>query len=407
MIGSKRICKQTLATLLNGQRLPALQSLRQATPVKLLTFTNRSFADSPKDSGKDYAFTPAAKTGYSRNIKGLQEHFDKKDPYYDPYHPYVWIQVLPRCLQPYLRFTRVDQQFGRMLVTNPHLWGIAIASPLGCPPDLVNLALFMGGSVLAHPGGCAFDDIIDVPVDRTNERTALRPLVAKTMSTLSGYLVSGSLCAGAFGILSMLSPVAINLGLMMTPFIMIYPFMKRFFQYPQVFLSLGLNLGVFMGFGAVTNAIYWPVCLPLYIAGIVYTISYDSIYAFQDVEADNKAGSYSVSQKFLSHARAINATLTGTAIGLHTLAGYMAGLHPIFLPILAAGASHQAWIAWKLDPKNAPLCDHLLNISYRYGVFVLLAYIAGAYFADGKKKKVEAEIKKRNAQIEKAEAEMQ
>ena len=364
-------------------------------PMKLLVCSQRGFGDAT-GSGNSMPEVKAEDTGgYYKDRQDLKKRFEAKDPFYDPYNPYVWMHVLPRAWQPYLRFCRIDQNFGRMLILNPHLWGIAIASSLGGLPDLVNLALFFTGSIYSHACSCSFDDLADVKVDATNVRTKGRPLVVKSMSTTSAVAIVGALAAGSFGVLSMLSPTAIGFGLLATPCIIAYPYMKRFFQYPQVFLAFALNLGVFMGFGAVANFVSLPICIPLYIGGIAYTIAYDSIYAFQDIEADTKAGVYSTSQKFLKYARAINGTLVGITISMNTLAGFIAGLHPVFLPILGIGAAHLVWQAWKLNPKNGPLCDHMLNISYRYGVFVLLAYIAGVYFAKKKKNEVEAELDKK------------
>ncbi len=333
----------------------------------------------------------------------LKKHFEEKDIYYDPYLPYVWTHAMPRALQPFLRFCRLDQNFGRMLVVSPHFWGIAIASPLGGLPDLLNMFLFAVGSLYGHGSGCAFNDVIDVKVDMANPRTAFRPLVAKTLSKPAGWTIITSMVGVAYGILMMLTPVATKVGLILTPFIAAYPFTKRMIQYPQAFLAFGLNMGVFMGFGAVTNAIYWPVCLPMYIAGIANTFCYDSILGMQDIEYDTKAGAFSTGQKVANRAKLFSGSLAAVSVSMHVLAGIMAGLHPVFLPILGMGAAHLAWQTWKLDPKNGPMCDHLFNVAYRYGVFVLAAYVAGVYFAKGKKRKIEEQISQRNKALEEEE----
>jgi len=388
MIGRKHLLK-TLACVDKKNLLPVPIKCTNVNPKDLFYSTSQN----PKEKGPKVLDPNAYDSGYYKDASSiLAERFKAKDPYYDPYNPYVWMHVLPRSWQPYLRVTRVDQMFGRMLITTPHLWGIAIAPPLGCGPDLINLSLFLMGSLYAHASTVGWDDIADVEVDRANERTLQRPLVAGITTRPKAMALVSLLGAGAFGILSMLSPMAITCGLIATPCALAYPFMKRFFQYPQVFLAFALNLGTCMGFAAVTNYIAWPVVIPLYIGGLTYTIAYDTIYAFQDIEADTKAGVYSTSQKFAKYARQINGALVGTTIFCHTLAGYIAGLHPIFLPIMGVGAAHLIYQAVKLDPKNKPLCDHLLNIAYRYGVYMVFAYIAGVYFAKKNKKKVEEEL---------------
>lgn len=72
------------------------------------------------------------------------------------------------------------------------------------------------------------------------------------------------------------------MGLMVTPLVFIYPTTKRFFAYPQLVLGLTFNTGVFIGFCALQEAVNYSVCLPFYLGGVLWTIFYDSIYAFQD-----------------------------------------------------------------------------------------------------------------------------
>eukprot|EP01022_Parablepharisma_sp_SALTPOND_P028779 TRINITY_DN71700_c0_g1_i1.p2 TRINITY_DN71700_c0_g1~~TRINITY_DN71700_c0_g1_i1.p2 ORF type:complete len:419 (-),score=32.86 TRINITY_DN71700_c0_g1_i1:173-1429(-) len=389
MIGRKRLLQQALRTLSKTQTQASKKSVPALAASSQRDFSETAPGTPPSNAESNSEPKPEL---FRSDLAELQKHFDMKDPYYDPYSPYIWLHILPRSWQPVLRFWRIDQNFGRMLVVNPYLWGIAIGSPLGGMPDFLNLLLFASGSIYAHAAGCAFDDLTDAKIDAVNPRCAFRPMVAKTVSKKGAWMAIGSLTVGAYGILSMLTPVAVNVGLLLTPLIMMYPYSKRFTKYPQVFLSLVLNLGAFMGYGAVTNFISWPVCTAVYLGGIAHTIGYDSILDFQDVEADKKSGVYSVSRKFVNRAKFFSASLGAIAVSMHALAGYLAGLHPIFLPVLGLGAAHFVWQTLKLNPKSPAMCNHLFMVSYRYGIAVLLAYMLGVYFAKGKKKEIEKEI---------------
>jgi 4-hydroxybenzoate polyprenyltransferase len=55
-------------------------------------------------------------------------------------------------------------------------------------------------------------------------------------------------------------------------------------------LGITFNSGVFIGYAAVASSFVadFSVCLPFYLGGIIWTIIYDSIYAFQDREFDKK-----------------------------------------------------------------------------------------------------------------------
>lgn len=46
-------------------------------------------------------------------------------------------------------------------------------------------------------------------------------------------------------------------------------------------LGLAFNWGALLGWSAVTGAVDWHVCLPLYAGGICWTLVYDTIYAHQ------------------------------------------------------------------------------------------------------------------------------
>lgn len=63
--------------------------------------------------------------------------------------------------------------------------------------------------------------------------------------------------------------------------VVIYPLMKRITYYPQLILGMTFNWGALLGWSAVHGSCDWSICLPLYTAGICWTLLYDTIYAHQ------------------------------------------------------------------------------------------------------------------------------
>ena len=61
--------------------------------------------------------------------------------------------------------------------------------------------------------------------------------------------------------------------------------MKRITYWPQLFLGFTFNWGAILGWAAVRDSVQWPALL-LYMAGICWTLGYDTIYAHQDKEDD-------------------------------------------------------------------------------------------------------------------------
>ena len=102
--------------------------------------------------------------------------------------------------------------------------------------------------------------------------------------------------SASFFILFSLSPLCIKLGCCIIPFVIIYPSAKKFFKYPQLILGINFGYGAIMGYAEMLSkfpgsfSIDPTVILPLYLSGIIWTIYYDSVYAFQDIKDDNKLG---------------------------------------------------------------------------------------------------------------------
>lgn len=57
--------------------------------------------------------------------------------------------------------------------------------------------------------------------------------------------------------------------------------MKRITYWPQLILGMTFNWGALLGWSAINGSCDLSVCLPLYTAGICWTILYDTIYAHQ------------------------------------------------------------------------------------------------------------------------------
>ena len=79
------------------------------------------------------------------------------------------------------------------------------------------------------------------------------------------------------------------MGFVVIPLVIIYPLVKRFSYFPQFVLGLIFNWGIFIGYFSLNQTFDWRICF-LYFAGVFLTISYDTIYGFQDIDDDKKIG---------------------------------------------------------------------------------------------------------------------
>lgn len=138
--------------------------------------------------------------------------------------------------------------------------------------------------------GCIVNDISDKDFDKDVERTKDRPLASgKLTKTQAALFLIPNLTVGLL-VLTQLTPMSIAAAFGIIPVVIAYPLMKRYTNYPQVVLGMAFNWGVIVGYLAKSDYFLPEVILPAYLAGICWTLVYDTIYAFQDIKDDERIG---------------------------------------------------------------------------------------------------------------------
>jgi len=190
-------------------------------------------------------------------------------------------------LSPYIRLARLDKPTGAYLVMLPCWWGVALAS--GGWPQMCLLALFAVGAFVMRGAGCAYNDVVDRDFDRKVERTKNRPVASGELTRFQGLMFAVLLSCVGLLILLQFPIDVIYWGAASLVLVSAYPWMKRITYWPQLFLGLTFNWGVWMGWFAVQDIGSWKPFF-LYAAGIFWTLSYDTIYAHQDTRDDVNIG---------------------------------------------------------------------------------------------------------------------
>lgn len=140
--------------------------------------------------------------------------------------------------------------------------------------------------------GCIINDLWDRKIDAQVARTKTRPLASGEISIKHAIIFISILLLFSLLLLLQLNQNTQILGFCSLLPVAIYPLMKRFFPCPQLFLGITFSWGALMGWVAVTNSFDWTM-IWLYLAAICWTIGYDTIYALQDKEDDERIGVYS------------------------------------------------------------------------------------------------------------------
>ncbi len=167
---------------------------------------------------------------------------------------------------------------------------------------LVKIAMFFCGAVVMRSAGCVMNDIVDRNIDKFVKRTQNRPIASGAVSVTAAILLFCILCLIGLFILLQFSKPVIIIGLIGLVLLTFYPFAKRIMGQPQFVLGLAFNIGALAGYVSMTNTISLSVAF-LYIGLIYWTMIYDTIYAFQDINDDIKIGIKSTAITFGNNAK--------------------------------------------------------------------------------------------------------
>ena len=216
-----------------------------------------------------------------------------------------WVdRYAPDAARPFLRLSRADRPTPVWLLFIPCLWALALAgSTDGFRLWDLWLAVSCGvGAFLMRGAGCTWNDIADRDIDAQVARTRSRPLPSGQVTVKQAlvWMVAQALLAAM--ILFTYNWPAIILGIASLALVAVYPFAKRFTWWPQVFLGLAFNWGALVLWAAHSGEVP-PAAIALYLAGVAWTLYYDTIYALQDREDDALIGVKSTARLFGAAAR--------------------------------------------------------------------------------------------------------
>ncbi len=266
-----------------------------------------------------------------------------------------WVdRYAPVSARPYLRLSRLDRPTPILFLLLPCWWGLALAMLHDQSAGRDDLWIFTGcaiGALLMRGAGCTWNDITDRNFDGAVERTRSRPIPAGQVTVRGAVIWMCAQSLLAFCILLTFDVAAIALGVLALLPVAVYPFAKRFTWWPQVFLGLAFNWGALLAWAAHSGTLHAPAVL-LYLAGIAWTLFYDTIYAHQDTEDDALIGIKSTARLFGDRTGTWLRRFLVATVGLMGLAAIGAALPDasvLALVLALAGPWAMGWhMAWQL-----------------------------------------------------------
>lgn len=297
--------------------------------------------------------------------------------------PKTWVdQYAPAEFRPYLRLARLDRPIGIWLLLWPCLWSLFLPVPaFGLDVHtffylLWLMLLFAVGATVMRGAGCTYNDIVDRDIDAKVARTAGRPIPSGQVSLWAAWAFLGAQLLIGLAVLLQFNWFSVALGALSLVPIAIYPFMKRFTDWPQAFLGLTFNWGALLGWAAVTGGLGVPPVL-LFVGCIFWTLGYDTIYAHQDKEDDALIGVRSTARLFGARTKLWLVGFYGAAWLFFLGAGLFAGLGAGFVVVLGGVAGHFAWQIFRLDIDDAQSCLSTFKSNRDLGLVMLVAILAG------------------------------
>ncbi|SFV86247.1 4-hydroxybenzoate polyprenyltransferase [hydrothermal vent metagenome] len=205
-------------------------------------------------------------------------------------------------MKAYLRLMRLDKPVGIYLLLYPTLWALFLAE--NGLPELKLLLIFVLGVVLMRSAGCVINDYADRKIDKLVERTQNRPITTGEISPKRALFLFFALLILAFLLVLMTNWLTIQLAMVAALLAILYPFTKRWTHLPQFVLGCAFAMSVPMAFaatlGKVPSGAWW-----IFLATVVWTVIYDTMYAMADREEDLKIGVKSTAILFARYDRVI------------------------------------------------------------------------------------------------------
>jgi 4-hydroxybenzoate polyprenyltransferase len=279
----------------------------------------------------------------------------------------------------FINLIRLKKPIGFMLLFWPCSWGLTVAYDFSNEKItyFFYLFLFLSGAVLMRSAGCIINDIADREYDKKVSRTKNRPIANGKVSVKRGFFYSSVLCLIALVVLLQFNNFTILLALGSMPLAFTYPLMKRYTYWPQLFLGITFNYGLILGWTSITNEISL-IPIIFYFGAIFWTLGFDTVYGFQDINDDEIIGLKSTSIKFKDNSKLFISLCYLIFSIILILVGWLSKYN-IFYFMLQIIISFQLFYyqVYKLNIKNSELCLDIFKSNNILGFLIFINLIIG------------------------------
>jgi len=279
-------------------------------------------------------------------------------------------------MKAYFRLMRLNKPIGIYLLLWPTYWALFLSA--GGWPDIDLLIIFTCGVIITRSAGCVINDYADREIDKHITRTRDRPIAAGEISPKAALLLFFALGLVAFVLVLLTNTLTIKISFIALALAVLYPFTKRWTNLPQLILGLAFAMSVPMAFSAQTGTV--PASAGwIFLATVLWTLIYDTLYAMADRDEDLKIGVKSTAILFAEYDQIFITLLQVLLMIVFIKIGNLFDLGTIYdislIIILLFMIYHQFLIKkrQKMDYFKAFINNHFIGMIVFFGIFLSIA----------------------------------
>ena len=276
----------------------------------------------------------------------------------------------------YFRLMRLNKPIGIYLLLWPTYWALFLSAEGW--PDIDLLIIFTCGVIITRSAGCVINDYADREIDKHIARTRDRPIAAGEISPKAALLLFFALGLAAFALVLLTNTLTIKISFIALALSVLYPFTKRWTNLPQLILGLAFAMSVPMAFSAQTGTV--PASAGwIFLATVLWTLIYDTLYAMADRDEDIKIGVKSTAILFAKYDQIFITLLQILLMIVFIKIGNLFDLGTFYdislIIILLFMIYHQFLIKkrQKMDYFKAFINNHFIGMTVFFGIFLSIA----------------------------------
>ena len=273
----------------------------------------------------------------------------------------------------YFRLMRLNKPIGIYLLLWPTYWALFLSA--GGWPDIDLLIIFTFGVIITRSAGCVINDYADREIDKHITRTRDRPITTGEISPKAALLLFFALGLAAFALVLLTNTLTIKISFIAIALAVVYPFTKRWTNLPQLILGLAFAMSVPMAFSAQTGIV--PASAGwIFLATVLWTLIYDTLYAMADRDEDLKIGVKSTAILFAKYDQIFITLLQVLLMIVFIKIGNLFDLGTFYdislIIILFFMVYHQFLIKkrQKMDYFKAFINNHYIGMTVFFGIFL-------------------------------------